>query len=477
MDGVERVVVGDIATGTEVLVIGGGPGGYTAAARAAKAGKEVTLVEMDHLGGVCLNRGCIPSKALISAAGLPHALQSAAERGITVTGLQVDFARMQAWKDKVVERLQKGVAAILKDADVQVVKGRALFQDARRITIDTGHGSQSYKFEQCIIATGSRPAAIPGFDFDGERILSSTEALNLTEIPGELAVIGGGYIGLELGMVYAKLGSRVTVLEALDQILPGADKDLVQVLQRSLRRLNIAVHTGARARGWQEQDGKAVITFAVGDKEQTLSADKVLVATGRRPNSDNLGLEQIGVATDAAGFITVDEQLRTSVAHIYAIGDVAGQPMLAHKASKEAHVVADVIAGRVAAMDAVAIPAVVFTDPEIAYAGLTEAQAREQGYEPVVGRFNFAASGRALTMDDTNGFIKVVADKAGGLLLGVQIAGPEASEMIAEAVLALEMGARAEDLALTVHPHPTLCEGMMEAAEAVLQRLEPVRVG
>lgn len=465
------MVVGDVVTGTEVLVIGGGPGGYAAAARLGRAGKDVTLVDAAELGGVCLNRGCIPSKALIRAAETAHGLRGAEAIGITAQAVKVDFARVQAWKAQVTQRLRQGVASLMKQGRVTVVQGRARFVGGDRVAVDTGHGSETYRFQHCIVATGSRPAELRGFAFDGRRIIDSTGALELDEVPAELCVIGGGYIGLELGTAYAKLGSKVTVLEALDRLLPGVDPELVAVVDRRLRALGVTVRTSARASGWREEDGKAIVEGQAGGEAFAVRADRVLVATGRRPNSDGLDLDQAGVAVDPRGFITVDEGRRTTARNIYAIGDVAGEPMLAHKAYREAGVVADGILGHPAAMDPVAIPAVIFTDPEISTAGLTEEAARAAGFEPVVSRFHFVASGRALTLGARDGFVKLVGDRGSGRLLGVHIVGPEASELIAGAVIALEMGCQVEDVALSIHPHPTLSEGIMEAAEAMLHEL------
>lgn len=460
------MVVGDLVTGTEVLVIGAGPGGYEAAARLGRTGKEVTLVDAAELGGVCLNRGCIPSKALIRAANAYHDATAMGAMGIALRDLALDFTKLQAWKAQVMQRLRQGVAYTEKQAGVTVVQGRARFLGPDRVAVETESGQQTYRFQHCVIATGSLPASIPGFAFDGRRVIDSTGALELSEVPAELVVIGGGYIGLELGTAYAKLGSKVTVLEALDRLLPTVDPELVAVVTRRMRQLGIGWHTGARAAGWREEGGKALVEARAGGQDLRIPADRILVATGRRPNSAGLGLEEAGVEVDERGFIRTDASCRTAVANCYAIGDVRGEPMLAHKATREAMVVAEAIEGRNAAMDVVAIPAVIFTDPEISTVGLTEEGARAAGIEPVVGRFPFAASGRAVTLGQRDGFVKVVAARDDGRLLGVHIVGPEAAELIHAAALALEMGAQAEDLALTVHPHPTLSEGLMLAAEA-----------
>lgn len=441
------MVVGQIATGTEVLVIGAGPGGYHAAALLARAGKDVTLVEAAALGGVCLNAGCIPSKALIQGARQGR-----------------DLAGLQTWKAAVVAQLRGGVERMLRQAGVTVVQGQAAFAGPDRVTVATADGQEAYRFQHCIIATGAGPAELPGFAVDGQVVLDATAALELVTVPERLLVLGGGYIGLELGTAFARLGSRVTLVEALDRLLPGLDPELGRAVQRRLAELGVTVHLQARATGWTRQPGGADVTVAVEGSEFQVTADQVLVATGRRPQTAGLGLEVAGIATDGDGFIPVDTTCRTRAARIFAIGDVTGEPMLAHRATRQAEVAAATLLGQQAAMDAVAIPAVVFSDPEVATVGLTEAAAREQGYRPVVGRASLAASGRALIHGATAGFVKVVADGESGLLLGVQMAGPEASELIAAPTLALELGARAADIALTIHPHPTLSESLQAAA-------------
>lgn len=464
------MVMGSIATGTEVLVIGGGPGGYVAAHRAAQLGKDVTLVEMAGLGGVCLQQGCIPSKALISSGELISRLEEAAERGITAEKVSLDGARLQAWKRKVIDRLEKGVAGLLKSADVSVVKGKATFTDAKTVAVTPVDGegpTQAFTFEQCIIATGSAPINLKFMPFDGQRVLDARDVLALTEIPASVAVVGGGYIGIELGLMLRKLGAKVTVVEALDNILTGVDPDLVNVLSRRLRRLGVEVHTGASARGVAEE---GLTVAAAGGATRVIPADKILVSVGRRPLTGEIGIEHTGIQLDGKGFIPVDQQCRTAVPHIYAIGDVTAGPMLAHRASKQAIVAAEAIAGLPSATDWVSVPAVVYTDPEIAYVGLSEAQAKEAGYEVDVAKFFFQALGRALTLGQSDGLIKIVAEKGSGVVLGVHMIGPEVSELISEATLALEMGATVEDLAATIHPHPTLAEGLMEAAQQLLHK-------
>lgn len=463
------MVVGDFANEVDVLVVGGGPGGYVAAIRAAQLGRKVTLVDKSELGGVCLNRGCIPSKALITAADRVLQLKDSAHMGIRVDGeITVDLPEMMNWKDGVVKKLTKGVATLLKGNKVEVIKGEAYFSGTDTVRIATEKDSQTYRFKDCIIATGSRPVELPSLPFDGERILSSTEILSLREIPKRLLVVGGGYIGLELGTAYRKLGSEVTILEGTNSLLPGVEPSLVRMVVRKLKKLGVTVVTGAMVQGGERSENEVRITAQVKGEEKTFSADVVLVAVGRKPNTNELGLEQVGVQLDERGFIKVDQQMRTSVPHIYAIGDVAGGALLAHKASYEGKVAAEAIAGRPSKVDVRAMPFVIFSDPEIAYTGLTEKEAKEKGYDPVVSRFAFQANGRALTMDAADGFVQVVADKESKQILGVQIVGPEASTLISEAVLAIEMGANSEDLSLSIHPHPTLPETLMEAAEGVL---------
>lgn len=458
------MVVGDIAQEIEVVVIGGGPGGYVAAIRAAQLGKEVVLIDKDTVGGVCLNRGCIPSKALIHAAKTAANARKADQMGIRVTGVEIDMGDLQTWKGGIVNKLTGGVQSLLKANGVTVVTGNALFMADNRIGVETASGMEYFKYEHCILATGSRPVQLPAFAFDGEYILSSTEALLLQEVPPTLLVIGGGYIGLELGTAFAKLGSQVTVIEMGANLLPGVDPTLVQIVKKNLKKLGVEILTQAGAGGYEIREGKAQVTVSVQGEERVLRADKVLVTVGRRPNTEEIGLEQVGLATDARGFLETDGQMRTKNKSIFAIGDITHGPMLAHKASKEGIVAAEAIAGHASEMDPVAIPAVIFTDPEIASVGLTEAEAKERGVETVVGKFPFAVNGRALTTNEGDGFASVVADKQSGVVLGVHIVGPEASTLIGEATLALEMGTTLEDFHLTVHAHPTLSEVMMEAA-------------
>ncbi len=452
----------------DALVIGAGPGGYVAAIRLAQLGKKVLLVEKNALGGVCLNVGCIPSKALITAAKTVDKIRKADQMGIIVGDLVVDFPKLISWKDGIVSKLTGGIGSLVKGNGGEILMGTAKFLSPREIEVDTPDGPVLIEAENVIIATGSRPIEIPGFKFDGRRVISSSEALSLSALPNRILVIGGGYIGLELGIMYAKLGSSVTVVERMDQVLPGFDPEIVQVIARQLKKLNVNVILNAAAKGWEDGPLCAKVHIEKNGQLMDLDADKILVTVGRKPNTEGFGLDVIGVERDAQGFIKVNNQLKTNVPGVYAIGDVCGQPMLAHKASKDGEVAAEVIAGHPSVQDAKVIPAVVFTDPEIGSAGLSEAEAKAQGFDIIVGKFPFAALGRAMTTGETEGFVKVVADKGSQEILGIHIVGPGASDLIAEGALAIEMGAFVDDLSLTVHAHPTLAEGLMEAAKAAL---------
>jgi len=452
----------------DAVVIGGGPGGYVCAIRLAQLGMNVLLVEKGQIGGVCLNVGCIPSKALISASKTAEKIRGAEKMGVEVSGLRIDLEKMQEWKEGIVNRLTSGVGQLLKGNGVKVLPGTARLRDRKTVQVDGPEGSVAVETDNVVLATGSRPIEIPGFPFDEEAVLSSTGALALRKIPPRLLVIGGGYIGLELGTVYARLGTEVTVVEMMDQLLPGTDPDVVKVVHRGLKKRKVAVHLESTALGMER--GGAGIAVQVEGKggAHTIECDRLLVSVGRRPNTEDLGLEAAGVEVDERGLVPTDERCRTSVEGIYAIGDICHGLPLAHKASKEGEVAAEAIAGRQgAAMDVRAVPAVVFTEPEIATVGLSEAEAREAGHEVRVGSFPFAASGRAMTTQETDGLVKVVADADTDEVLGVQMVGPQVSDLIAEAALAVEMGATARDIALTIHAHPTLAETLMEAAKAV----------
>ncbi len=458
----------------DTVIIGAGPGGYVAAIRCAQLGKEsgrtTMLIEKEAMGGVCLNWGCIPSKAMIYAAGLLDTLENkASTMGILVDNPRVDMGTLQSWKNDVVKKLTGGIGQLCKANGVERIKGTASFKDTNTLEVQTATGfTETVVFKNAIIATGSSSIQIPGFEFNDTTIIDSRVALDLEEVPESMAVIGGGVIGLELGMMYAKLGTEITVIEMADQVLPGTDKDIVQVLSRSMKKKKIKVHTGAKAKSCNSKKKSASITFETkkGDDE-TLDVEKILVAVGRKPNSKGIGLENAGIATNDRGFITVDDQCRTSVPNIFAIGDVTSGPLLAHRASKEGTVVAGIINGSNEILDYRALPGAVFCDPEIATVGLTEAEAMEQGHTIKVGKFPFQASGRALTMGKPDGMVKLISDADTDVVLGVHMIGPDVAEFISEATLAIEMGATAEDIALTVHTHPTLPESLMEAAEAV----------
>jgi dihydrolipoamide dehydrogenase len=410
---------------------------------------------------VCLNVGCIPSKALIHAAKMVSKVRHAEDMGIKAE-VEVDLGKLQAWKQAVVDKLVSGIFLLCRKNNVEVLSGEAKFLDPHTLEVGAP-SSRSISSSSFIIATGSRPVQIPGFEFDGKRVITSTEGLEFTRMPENLVIIGGGVVGLEIGEMCAHLGSKVTYIELLDQLLPGVDKELVRIVERALRKYGIEYHTSSKAQRFE----KGVVHAEGPDgKPIEIKADVVLVSVGRRPNTEGLGLERAGVRLSPRGFIEADAQCRTSVPHIFAIGDVIGPPMLAHKASKEGLVAAEAIAGHASARDFAAIPGVIFSDPEIATAGLSEEEAKMKGYEVVVGKFPFAALGKALATGAAEGFVKVVADRKSDLVLGVHIVGEGAADLISEAALALEMGATLEDLALTVHPHPTLPEAMMEAAEA-----------
>ena len=460
------MVVGDITSSTDVLVIGGGPGGYVAAIRAGQLDLDVTLVEMDAYGGTCLNRGCIPSKAMISATDIAHRASEAESMGVYADPA-VDLQGMVTWKDRLVTRLTKGVESLVDRGGAHLIKGRAEFaspEKARIVASGEGQGAESIEFEHAIIATGSRPIEVPGFEFDGEHILSSKHALSLDSVPDSMVVVGAGYIGMELATVYQKLGCDVTIVEMLDDAMPQFEADVTKVVRDRAEKLGIEFHFGQRASDWEETDGGIVVRTE--DEDGAVSefeTETCLVAVGRQPVTDTLNLEATDIETDDGGFIVTDGQTRTSHDHIFAVGDVIGEPMLAHTAFKEGEVAAEVIAGEPSALDYQATPAAVFTDPEVGTVGMTEDEATEAGFEPITGQMPLRASGRALSLNEREGFVRVVADRDSEFILGAQIVGPEASELVAELTLAIEMGATLEDVAATIHIHPTLSEAVHEA--------------
>lgn len=452
----------------DAVVIGAGPGGYVCAIRLAQLGLKTLCIEKDNWGGVCLNVGCIPSKALITAAKRYKGLAELAEMGISNVGEgAIDMAKMQDWKQGIVAKLTGGIAKLLQANGAEMLKGSAVITAPGKLKVSTADGPVKITAKHIVIATGSRPIEIPGFSTADARIMNSTGALAITEVPKNMVVIGGGYIGLELGSVLNKLGSKVTVVEMADQLLPGFDKEVVKVIARKLKKAKVDVKLKSKALGWEEGENSAVVHIETPKGKESIAADAILVTVGRFPNSENLGLKKLGIEMDGR-FIKIDKACRTNVPGIYAIGDVAGNPMLAHKASHEGEVVAEVIAGHAVQNDAKTVPAVVFTDPEIATAGLQEPEARAAGYAIKVGKVPFAAIGRALTTGHTDGFIKVVLDATDDRVLGVTIVGDHASDLISEAALAIEMDAEAMDIGLTIHPHPTLSEGVMEATKAAL---------
>lgn len=462
------MVVGDASLDIDTLVIGAGPGGYVAAIRAAQLGQNVLVVEKEHVGGVCLNVGCIPSKALISAAHQYESVSHASAFGIEVGEAKVDFSKVQEFKNGVVKKLTGGVASLLKANKIQYFHGEVMFINENEARVFNDQEAPRYRFKNCIIATGSRPIELKAFPYGG-RIVSSTGALSLPEIPKSLVVIGGGYIGIELGQMYSKFGTKVTVIEGSDTILPGFDKDMSSIVAKKLKGTNVDIVTGAQAKSAEQTDKDVTVTYSVGDKEEKVTADYLLVTVGRRPNTDGeLGLDLIGVKTTDRGLVEVDQQCRTSIPHIFAIGDIIAGPALAHKAMYEGRVAAEAISGLPSVVDYKCIPAVCFSDPECASVGLSEKEATDQGHNVKVGKFPFAINGRAMSLNANEGFVKLVADADSGLVLGAQIIGIEASNMIAELALAIEMGATLEDIALTIHAHPTLGEIVLDAAEVAL---------
>jgi len=455
-------------TSLHIAVVGGGPGGYAAAFLAADLGLKVTLIDPEvNPGGVCLYRGCIPSKALLHVAKLIEESEQAKNWGIEFSAPKIDLPKLRAWKEGVVKRLTGGLGQLSKQRKVQYIQGKASFESSTKLRVSKADGSQeSLTFDRVLLATGSRPAVIPTLNIDSPRMLDSTGALDLQDIPKTLLVVGGGYIGLELGSVYAALGTKVTVVEMLPGLLPGADRDIVLPLHKRLEKMFDGILLNTTVKSLKEESSGIRATFDGADvKEREKVFDKVLVSVGRKPNSEIPGLDKTRVRVNPKGFIQVNKQLQTDDPAIFAIGDVVGEPMLAHKAMHEGRTAVEAMAGRKVAFEPHAIPAVVFTDPEIAWAGLTETQAKEVGREIAVAKFPWGASGRAITLDRPEGMTKLILDPKTERVLGVGIVGAGAGELIAEGVLAIEMAALAGDLELTIHPHPTLSETVMEAAE------------
>jgi dihydrolipoamide dehydrogenase len=453
----------------DVVVIGAGTGGYVAAIRLAQLGKKAALVDKGPLGGTCINWGCIPSKALINAANLVEEFENAAQLGIVTDRPRVDIDKLREHKNAVIKKMVGGIGMLEKGNGVEVINGTATIVGPNAVEVTESNGEKlRLEAPAIIVGTGARPIELPGFKFDRKDVWSAAEAVDLPEVPKRLVVIGGGIIGMELGTVYLKLGSQLTVLEALPSILAGVDPEAVRLVQKGIRERGGTVHVGARAKGFERAGGALVVKAEIDGKEQQIECDKILVAVGMRPNTENLGFEKVGVQLGPKGFVEVNEQYRTSVPSIFCIGDQSGLPLLAHKSSKEGEIAAEVIAGLKSARDWVAMPSAIFTDPEVATVGLSEEEAKKAGYDPIVGKFAFGALGRSVAIAHTEGFVKVVGDRSSKLLLGATIVGHEASNLIAEAALALEMGAYLEDVALTVHAHPTLPEAFMEACKAAL---------
>ncbi|HEV8438376.1 MAG TPA: dihydrolipoyl dehydrogenase [Methylomirabilota bacterium] len=460
------MVMGDLVREVDVAVVGGGPGGYSAAFRCAELGLEAVVVDADRrLGGVCLYEGCIPSKALLHVAAVMHEVERARELGLDYGEPRLSLDALKKWKtERVVAKLARGLAAVAKSKGVEVVGGRAVFEESRGLRVE-GDEPQKIRFKHAIVATGSRPAGLPGVSVATERLMDSGAALELGEIPERLLVIGGGYIGLEMGTVYAALGSAVTLVEMTEGLLPGVDRDLVQPVARRVQKLFAAIHLKSRVTAVRETGSGLEVDI---EGRGTEGFARVLVAVGRRPQSDGIGLETTRARADDRGAIVIDARCRTDDPHIFAVGDVTGEPMLAHRAMRQGKVAAEVIAGRPAAFDNAAVPAVVFTDPEVAWCGLTEALAEKAGRRVTAAKFQWVASGRAATLGRSDGLTKLVVDPESGRVLGAGIVGPGAGELIAEAVLAVETAALAEDIATTIHAHPTLSEGWMESAETLL---------
>lgn len=453
----------------DAVVVGAGPGGYVCAIKLGQLGLKTAIIERENLGGVCLNVGCIPSKAMIHAGSFYEKMgHHAQEMGIDAQVKGIDLSKLKSWKDGIVKKLTSGVGTLLKANKVEILKGEAKFTGPTTLSVKTAEGAQTITAKKFVIATGSRAFDIPGFAPDGKNVITSTEALDLTSPPKRLVVIGGGYIGLELGTYLAKVGSQVTVLEGTAKLLGAMDQDCVGVVARGLKKRNVNVVLEAKAKSYKKSGKALEITFDTPKGTQTLECDVILVTVGRKPNSDTIDLAKAGLQPNAKGFIDIDRQCRTKVPHIFAIGDVAGGLLLAHKASREGIVAAEVIAGQKSAFDTTIIPAVVFTDPEIATVGLTLTEAQAAGFDAHEAQFPFAALGKALASGESDGFCKIVADRKTQRLLGVHIVGAEASALLGEAGLALELGAVVQDIALTIHAHPTLPEALMEAAEVAL---------
>ena len=450
----------------DVAIIGGGPGGYVCGIRAAQLGLKTVVVEADRLGGECVNYGCIPSKSLITVSRLADKLKEAEKFGLKASGVSVDFVQLQKWKGEVVSRLVGGIELLLKGYHATVLKGEAEVISKDRVAVTTDQGKEEISCRNLVLATGTRTSSLPGLEFDGDLVIGSKEGLEMKSAPRRLMVVGGGAIGLEFASMFQKLGSTITVVEIMDQLLPGSDPDVVRLVHRKLESRGAKIHLKSRVLKVDKTGSEAVVEVETPDGRASVGVDRILVSVGRKPRTEKLNLQALGVKTDPRGYIITDSRMQTNIPGVYAIGDLRGPPLLAHKASREGMVAAEVMAGMPSAADWKVIPDAVFCDPEVASVGLTEAKAVEAGYKVKRSRFQFAALGRALTAGEPEGFVKVISNEGDGLVLGVQIVGPEASDLISEAALAIEMGATVEDIALTIHPHPTLPEALMEASES-----------
>jgi dihydrolipoyl dehydrogenase len=450
----------------DVAIIGGGPGGYVCAIRASQLGLNTVLVEADRVGGECLNYGCIPSKSLITVSKLFEKVKEAEKYGLRASGLSVDFIQLQKWKSEVVSKLVGGVEGLLRGNHVTVIAGEAEVVSKDRVLVTTQKGKEEVHTRNLVIATGTRTASLPGLEFDGDVIISSKDGLDLKGAPNKLLIVGGGAIGLEFASMFQKLGSDISIVEIMDQLMPGSDPEVVRVVQRKLEARGAKIFLKSKVAKVVKEPTGTRVELETPDGPLSIRADKILVSVGRKPRTEKMNLQSLGVLTSPHGYVITDARMQTNVPGVYAIGDVRGPPLLAHKASKEGIVAAEVISGKPSAADWKVVPETVFCDPEVATAGLTEAKAVDAGFSVKRSRFQFAALGRALSTGEPEGFVKVVSKADDGLVLGVQIVGPEASNLISEVALAIEMGATVEDIALTIHPHPTLPEAIMEASES-----------
>ena len=450
----------------EAIIIGGGPGGYVAGIRLGQLGVKTLLIEREHLGGECLNFGCIPSKVLIESVNLYSKLKNSS--WINFTELKVNWNELQKKREEASAKMRSGVKYLLEGNGVKIIMGEARIKEGMRVEVKKNGEKEVFEAENIVIASGSSPASLPTIPYDGERVLTPRQALELKSIPNSLLVVGGGAIGLELGTMYAKLGTKVTIVEIMDQLLPGFEKDLVRFIERRLRKLGVEIYLESKVTSSKIEDNKIVTEIEKRGETTEMEFDYALVSVGKKSTASNIGVNELGVKLDEKGFIKVDETSRTSIPDIYAVGDVTGPPFLAHKASRQGIIAAENIGGRGSKIDFDSIPSAIFTDPELAVVGLTRAEATRRGFKVRIGRFSYSALGRAIAEDEADGFVRIISDSETGKILGVQIIGAKASELISEAALAVRLGLTAEQLAETIHPHPTYHEALMEAAEAAL---------